>query len=225
MEREVTAGSVSASSAASSSMGSTSAAAGRNRLTCAGEGHGICAEMHHGSSEGEGKLLQGGVPDAVLGLERAAGVQVCLLITMSSHSACMCAAYISLHTVSVCVSMVRLSACICVCSGARMGSQGLRLQVRSPFVVTVIGDALVCTHTSKVVTLMRHTLCDRHAVSVVSMQECLLYLFASLYMACRCKAVCYVCELLLLKHLAMQAAGGDGQRHSVSATPLLALGR
>lgn len=82
--REVTAETVGASSAASSCMGSTSAAAGMNRLTRAGGGHGIGAEPHSGSSEGQSKLVLGGASDAVLGLQldRAAGVQVCLLITI-----------------------------------------------------------------------------------------------------------------------------------------------
>lgn len=90
MGRELTAETVSASSAASSCMGSTSAAASMSRLTSTGGGDGNGADMHGGASRGKSKLVQEGAPDAALGLDRAAGVRVCLLMTCC-------------HTLHVCV--------------------------------------------------------------------------------------------------------------------------
>ena len=122
--RELTAGSVSASSAVSSCMGSTSAAAGMNRLPYAGEGHGSDAEMPSGSSEGQSKLVQGGASDAVLGiqLDRAAGVQVCLLIIPWCHTLHVCVWIRSCYMLHLSVYQWCYTICMymCVCSGGKV---------------------------------------------------------------------------------------------------------
>ena len=69
---------LSATSAASSSMAGSSATVRMDRLTGASDGYSDAAELNSDAYEGKSKLVQAGAPDEVLGLrlDRAAGVQV-----------------------------------------------------------------------------------------------------------------------------------------------------
>ena len=83
---------LSATSAASSSMAASSATVSQHRLSCASDVHSNAAELDNGCYEGEGKLVQAGAPDAMQGLrlDRAAGIQVREMDYMLFQSACMC---------------------------------------------------------------------------------------------------------------------------------------
>lgn len=83
---------LSAVSAASSSMAGSSATVSQSRLSSASDLHSNAAELGSESCEGESKLVQASAPDAMQGLrlDRAAGVQVRQIGYMLFHSACMC---------------------------------------------------------------------------------------------------------------------------------------
>lgn len=74
---------LSATSAAYSSMAGSSATVRMNRLTGSSDAHSNAAELDSGLCEAKSKLMQAGATDAMLGLrpDRAAGVQVFVLMT------------------------------------------------------------------------------------------------------------------------------------------------